>query len=303
MGGWVCGGWGERQSEPVPAAAEPAGTVRTVVWKTLHKVVGEAGGAGAGEEVLLLVYKPWSQNREKARAVLDKVATALGDVSGFAVGAIDASKNHVDAERFPLDAADDAVALFLCRGDGSAPERYTGAVTQKDLLKYLAKKVAVVKAGWETSVKARLKKMKEEEAERRRVKEEKEKEEREKKAAELKKLEEAIATAEKQDVGANKDGGIIKQVITEGEGGTPSKGDKVKAHYTGTLLDGSKFDSSRDRGDPFSFTLGQGQVPLAPIPFAVCWRCGRLLANNAAAYIAMARRLRIDKDDCSGQGQ
>ena len=65
---------------------------------------------------------------------------------------------------------------------------------------------------------------------------------------------------EQVDVTEAKDGGIMKRVITEGEGDFPSKGDEVVAHYTGTLLDGTKFDSSRDRGDPFKFTIGQGQV-------------------------------------------
>ncbi len=48
--------------------------------------------------------------------------------------------------------------------------------------------------------------------------------------------------------------------IVAGNGPTAVPGSTVKVHYSGFLTDGTKFDSSRDRGEPFSFPLGAGQV-------------------------------------------
>jgi len=54
--------------------------------------------------------------------------------------------------------------------------------------------------------------------------------------------------------------GLQYQVITEGKGAKPSLTDTVRVHYVGTLLDGTKFDSSIDRGQPAQFALG-GVIP------------------------------------------
>lgn len=53
---------------------------------------------------------------------------------------------------------------------------------------------------------------------------------------------------------------LIIEDITVGDGDEAVAGQLVSVHYTGTLTDGTKFDSSKDRGIPFEFTLGAGQV-------------------------------------------
>ena len=53
---------------------------------------------------------------------------------------------------------------------------------------------------------------------------------------------------------------LIIEDITVGDGDEATTGQSITVHYTGTLEDGTKFDSSKDRNDPFVFTLGVGQV-------------------------------------------
>jgi FKBP-type peptidyl-prolyl cis-trans isomerase len=54
--------------------------------------------------------------------------------------------------------------------------------------------------------------------------------------------------------------GLRYQEITPGQGKTATPGHPVSVHYTGWLPNGEKFDSSRDRNEPFTFTLGAGEV-------------------------------------------
>lgn len=54
--------------------------------------------------------------------------------------------------------------------------------------------------------------------------------------------------------------GLKVEILKEGNGPKPKPGQTVSVHYTGTLANGRKFDSSRDRGTPLQFKIGQGKV-------------------------------------------
>jgi FKBP-type peptidyl-prolyl cis-trans isomerase len=54
--------------------------------------------------------------------------------------------------------------------------------------------------------------------------------------------------------------GLKYTILKTGTGAKPKPGQEVFVHYTGTLTNGKKFDSSRDKGTPFSFKVGAGQV-------------------------------------------
>ena len=74
----------------------------------------------------------------------------------------------------------------------------------------------------------------------------------------------------------------------------PSKGDEVYVHYKGTLLDGTKFDSSYDRNEPLPFTLGTGQV-------IKCWdECVERLSKGEKIIVTCPSGLAYGKHGAGG---
>jgi peptidylprolyl isomerase len=70
----------------------------------------------------------------------------------------------------------------------------------------------------------------------------------------------AMDNAENQVTPVTTASGLKYVELAQGKGETPAKGQTVSVHYTGTLENGKKFDSSRDRNQAFEFQIGEGQV-------------------------------------------
>ncbi|KAJ1465080.1 hypothetical protein T484DRAFT_1866582 [Baffinella frigidus] len=104
---------------------------------------------------------------KKDHVVLERVAQAFSNLEGIVVAHYDMNKNYVNQTAFP--ASPDS-QIFLVQGD-APPEQFKGSVSQKEIFKFLAKRVAAVKKGWEEKVKPRLKQIKDAEAVRKKAEE------------------------------------------------------------------------------------------------------------------------------------
>ena len=82
---------------------------------------------------------------------------------------------------------------------------------------------------------------------------------------------EFLAKAAQEKGAQKKPSGLVYTELVAGTGASPTPSDKVKVHYTGTLTDGTVFDSSVQRGQPAEFTLG-GVIP--------CWQEGVALMKK-----------------------
>ncbi len=70
----------------------------------------------------------------------------------------------------------------------------------------------------------------------------------------------ALTACSQSDATVTTPSGLHYEVLASGDGSAASPGDTAVVHYTGWLVDDTKFDSSVDRGEPFQFVIGQGNV-------------------------------------------
>ncbi|MDI3285522.1 FKBP-type peptidyl-prolyl cis-trans isomerase [Polyangium sp. 15x6] len=83
---------------------------------------------------------------------------------------------------------------------------------------------------------------------------------------------------------------LQKETLKEGNGDEAKVGHKVQVHYVGTLTNGKKFDSSRDRGEPFKFQLGAGQVIKGWDQGVVGMKVGELRKLTIPGHLAYGER-------------
>mmetsp|Transcript_114348 Transcript_114348/g.198845 ORF Transcript_114348/g.198845 Transcript_114348/m.198845 type:complete len:403 (+) Transcript_114348:172-1380(+) len=232
-----------RKSEDEPEEAWEPGTLKKIVHTTL------AGHMHGGPNATVIAFHK-SELDDKWASRLTRLAQPLKVVPSVLIGLYNLNANHVPTDILgdePLSSPVRLAVFLPSAAPGTPPIMYTGSKwSQRALLEFLKPHIPSVEAAWD-EVWAEAKRLDEEQ-----------KALREAEAAARKAEEERIAALPK--ISITPDDGIIKQVIKEGDGEVPPAGSGVKAHYTGTLLDGTKFDSSRDRGQPFEFKLGQGMV-------------------------------------------
>ena len=232
------------KSEDVPTEDWEAGTVKKIVQKTLD------AERTSESWVLTTFYKTYFDEWKDVEPVIAKVAKIVKVFPDITIGQYNHDENYFNEAWFEGANTKPMVhktfmALFHPKNESTTV--FAGPFKQGKILNFLKSNVPFVADKW-SDVQGSIKAVAEQE-------------QAEKEAAEAaRKKEEEEFDAEHPKINVTEDGGIVKQIIEEGDGAVPKSGSNVQAHYHGTLLDGSVFDSSRERDEPFEFKLGQQMV-------------------------------------------
>eukprot|EP00966_Prymnesium_polylepis_P118444 2738823-Prymnesium_polylepis.1 len=236
----------------------------TVVGSTLEAEVVEAEA-----DVLLCLHPP--VDYAKSNATVHRLAAVLAPLAPrVRVATMDMLANAFEPHVLPGVAkyATDAQLLLLhaTAAGGRKLAKFNGPPSMKALLPWLKKHSAAVRTSWD-EVKASLSRVNAAAAAKKAV------------AAELARQELAekrrqLVDADEEEVCCDGDRGVLKATLQRGSGAPPAKGSRLRVHYTGRLVvagapeaggkrrafEGAVFDSSVERGDPFEFAVGAGQV-------------------------------------------